>query len=261
MGLNFGRLEGLRFPRNAHPGPGEATASPAALLISYWALTQQVACGALSALCGHEGLVALRADHRVLLQLTGGIAPHIRIFPREGPCPGLELFSGVPGPDQDQCYPTLSVTISRTSPPNRAWRPRPRRTRLSRRKGRGAQSRPRAARATSRHKPSQSVHSAREPVICAAGGGRQLAHMPMSGRWLSAWSCRDAHDYSPQCDTAVDRGGPSFSIVRGGQSARNADSVQIGCRYQLLYTTDRLSILAHRHARARVKYRPCGALS
>jgi hypothetical protein len=51
--------------------------------------------------------------------------------------------------------------------------------------------------------------------------------MPNSGRRLSAWSCRDAHDYSQYWDAAVGPGGPSLSIVTGDQIAQIADSARL----------------------------------
>jgi hypothetical protein len=44
--------------------------------------------------------------------------------------------------------------------------------------------------------------------------------MPNSGRWLSAWSCHDAHDYSQ--NWARRRcGDPSLSFIAGSQGVPN----------------------------------------
>jgi hypothetical protein len=37
--------------------------------------------------------------------------------------------------------------------------------------------------------------------------------VPNSGRWLSAWPCRSAHDYSRHWATVIDRGSQSRSIA------------------------------------------------
>ena len=60
--------------------------------------------------------------------------------------------------------------------------------------------------------------------------------MPNSGRSMSAWSCRDAHDYSQLWAAAVGHGDPSLSIAVGDQSAQNADYRMVSYTSLLSYT-------------------------